>query len=268
MRRSRTSLALVALSIVLLTFPDRAAADPVAPGETVNPTFDGPIAPVGTLEEDESRAVSLTFTAPAGSTFDPEGLQTTTTADGTFRQRVFRDPATNRLAFVYSVELDEPGLESIDMIASSFLAFTTDVEGDLGGGESGTLTVTRSADGATLTATADQGLAGSGGTFAIFTDAESYNANGTFGIEAGNEFATYDESGALIGATGVVSDPFSLDSIFQPVAQIEPPPPPPGGVIPLPAALWPGMILLGAVAMKVRRPARRRHRVGDTMAAP
>ncbi len=244
MRLSPTSLALVALSFVLVNFT-AAHAVPVAPGETVNPVVEGPFAPSGSLAEDESRNVSLTFTAPTGSTFDAEGLLATTTVDGTFRQRVFRDPATNRLSFVYTVALDRSDLESIDLAASSFLNFTTDVETDLGGG-TGAPTVTRSADGATLTATQDQGLAGGGGTFAIFTDAESHDANGAFGIEAGAEFTTYDATGTLIGATGVVSDAFTLDAIFQPAAQVEPPPP---GVIPLPAAAWPGVMMLGAMGV-------------------
>jgi hypothetical protein len=250
MRRSRTSpfVAFVTLSIVLLSLPGVARAVPVAPGETVNVSTEGTFTPTGTLEQDESRAVSLTFTAPPGTTFDPEGLQATTTIDGTFQQQVYRDPATNRLAFVYTVQLDQPDLESIRLAAASFLDFATDVDGTLGGIQG--FAVTRAADGATLTATRDQGLAGSGGAFAVFTDAESFNANGTLGLAATNEFGTYDETGALIGATGVVSDPFALDAIFQPVTQIDPPPP---GVIPLPAAVWPGMILLGATAMKLRR---------------
>ena len=251
MLRSRTSpfVALVALSIVLLSLPNITRAVPVAPGETVTPPFAGPFAPTGTLQEDESRAVSLTFTAPSGTTFDAEGLQPTTTMDGSFRQQIYRDPASNRLTFVYSVQFEGASLESLDLSAASFLGFTTDVEGDLGAGEAGLFTFTRSADGATVTATRDQGLAGSGTTFAIFTDAENFDANGTAGIEAGNEFVTY-ENGQVSGGAGVVSEPFSLDAIFQPVTQIEPPPP---GVIPLPAAVWPGMLLLGAAAMKVRR---------------
>jgi predicted ribosomally synthesized peptide with SipW-like signal peptide len=250
MLRIRTSplLALVTLSIVSLSLPGVARAVPVAPGETVNVSTEGTFTPTGTLEQDESRAVSLTFTAPGGTTFDPDGLQTTTTIDGTFQQQVYRDPATNRLAFVYTVQLDQPDLESIDFVASSFLNFATDVDGTLGGIQG--FAVTRSADGATLSATRDQGLAGSGGTFAVFTDAEHFNASGTLGLEATHDFGTYDETGAPLGATGVVSDAFALDGIFQPATQIEPPPP---GVIPLPAAVWPGMILLGAVAMKVRR---------------
>jgi predicted ribosomally synthesized peptide with SipW-like signal peptide len=253
MLRFRTSpfvafVAFVTLSIVLSSLPGVARAVPVAPGEAVNVSTEGTFTPTGTLEQEESRAVSLTFTAPGSTTFDPEGLQTTATIDGTFQQQVFRDPATNRLAFVYTVQLDQPDLESIDYVASSFLNFTTDIDGTLGGIQG--FAVTRSADGATLTATRDQGLAGSGGTFAVFTDAENFNASGTLGLEATNEFATYDASGSLIGATGVVSDAFTLDAVFQPETQIDPPPP---GVIPLPAAVWPGMILLGATAMKLRR---------------
>ena len=242
--------AFIALSILLLALPGVARAVPVAPGESVFVNFEGEFTPTGTLEQDETRDIALTYTAPSGYTFDPEGLQATTTLDGTFRQRVFRDPATNRLAFVYTVLLDRPDLESIDLIASSFLNFTTDVDGDLGS-SSGAIAVTRSADGATLTATQDQGLAEDGGTFAVLTDAENFNASGTLGIEAGAEFATYDETGSSTGATGIVSEAFALDAIFQPATQIEPPPPP--GVIPLPAAVWPGMILLGATAMKLRR---------------
>ena len=249
-RTSISSVALGALAIVLFAATDAARAVPVAPGESVFVNFEGEFTPTGTLEQDETRPVSLTYAAPTGQTFDAEGAQTTTTIDGTFRQRIFRDPATNRLAFVYTVLLDRPDLESIDLIAASFLNFTTDVDGDLGS-SSQAIAVTRSADGATLTATQDQGLAQDGGSFAIFTDAENFNANGTLGVEAGAEFTTYDETGApLGGATGIVSDAFSLDAVFQPSEQIEPPPP---GVIPLPAALWPGMILLGAVALKVRR---------------
>jgi len=241
--------AFVALSIVLLALPAVARAVPVAPGETVTPPFEEPFEPLGTLEQDESRPVSLTFTAPAGQTFDADGLQTTLAMDGTFRQRIYRDPATNRLTFVYGVELDASGLESLDLSASSFTGFTTDVTGDLATAEAPLYTFARSADGAAVTATRDQGLAGTGSTFAIFTDAEHFDAQGVAGIEAGNEFIVY-ENGSSAGGAGIVSDAFSLDAIFQPITEIEPPPP---GVIPLPAAVWPGMILLGAAAMKVWR---------------
>ena len=85
----------------------------------------------------------------------------------------------------------------------------------------------------------------------------------TLGVEAGADLAT-----AEFESTNVVSDPFSLAGIFRPVAQVTPPPPPPPPtVIPLPAAVWPRLIALGAVGAPHRRE-RRPHRVGGTMAAP
>lgn len=109
-------------------------------------------------------------------------------------------------------------------------------------------------------------LTGPGGTIHSFTKAD-YNPNNGDGEQVN---ATFDESGTLAAgeytlfADSGVSGGTNLTEILAnynvtftaTLAGEPPPPPPPGGQIPLPAAAWPGAMMLGGMgvaALKKRR---------------
>ncbi|MEA2709184.1 MAG: hypothetical protein QOF78_1785, partial [Phycisphaerales bacterium] len=186
------------------------------------------------------------------TSFDAEGNVTSRTQAATFNQRVVRDSTSDELVFVYSLTIpDADGpVESMQISASSFTDFTTDLQGDFGGSQA--MQASRTADGATISGSVADGVAGQGGSFLSFTDADSFNADGSVVLRISNEFETFDAQGSSFGATGVVADLLTLSGTFQPFADAPPP-----NAIPLPAAVWPGAILLGAVGAKLRWSRRR-----------
>ncbi len=220
----------------------------VNPGETINDPSDDTPTPVGELIDEDVREVTFQYVAPDGFAFQ----NVTTSADITFRSGVYRDPATQRLSFVYS--WDEPAIVSFGpeggtMTIRSFTGFTTDVSGDL----EAEGTINRSADGSAITGTAATGLGlGPAQMLIVATNATEYDRGGSleanvldllFLDDLGTEEIEADET--------LVNAPVSLTGTFQPITDTGNP------VIPLPAGVWGGMVMLGGAAGVVRRLRRR-----------
>jgi hypothetical protein len=239
----RNGLLVAVVVIVLSSAAAALRAAPVPVGGSASFPFNGGggfVPPAGDLVDSETRTLDLTYTAPAGMTFDPAEVTTTT---ATLTQEVRRDTATGQLSFIYKI--DQPdnvrtGAEGAMATYISFGAFSTDVVGDP---KSGTLTVSRSADGASLLANGDSMGLGRPPTFAVTTDATNFDKNGSLTLELTDEFAFVDQIPAISSATAMAT----FDSIFEPAAEGPPPPPPPTG-IPLPASFWSGLVLLGSCA--------------------
>ena len=103
-----------------------------------------------------------------------------------------RDPATQRLTFVYRFEdpSDSPGLglERAELTLSSFAGVLTDVSADASAG--GPWVINRSADGAIVAAdNAGNGL-GQLPYFVTATDATAFDRNGTLSGGARDEFTS------------------------------------------------------------------------------
>jgi hypothetical protein len=216
-------------------------AVPVDPGGAVSVTGDTFVAPTGDLVDSGTQTVTLSYildpTVP-----DPVA----TDFNVTFNSQVLRDPATNRLTFVYGMEETPDTLpdllnEALSLSFSSFTGFATDVTAD------GAFDVTRGADGSTIQFTNASGTELDLPTIAIATDATDYNSNGAIEGSVGGDL--------IVGEGGPINinTPFSVAGTFQPAQDdVEPPPP---GVIPLPAGVWFGLVALagGGVAKRFRR---------------
>src|SRR5688500_18619451 len=217
----------------------------VTPGETINDPSDDTPTPVGELIDEDVREVTFQLVAPEGYGFQ----NVSTSADITFTSGVYRDPATQRLSFVYSWDFDIDSFlpEGGTMSVRSFTNFTTDVTGDLKPDG----TINRSADGSTITGTAAQGLGvGPVRTLIVATNATEYDQGGNLQAEG------LDFLGLVNLETQEIEDQFvsaqvSLAGTFQPITDSVNP------VIPLPAGVWGGMIMLGGAAGVARRLRRR-----------
>ena len=190
---------------------------------------------------------------------------------------MFSDLATDELTFSYQLSLEEPpappaALESLRVTTATWWNMTTDVSGNLG--TTGEFEATRTADGRTINV-----LSTAGGAepidenFVVAANAVNYAQAGEIGIEASFLFELYDAEGQLTSGQ-MLSGQGSIENTFRPLLGSPRPPPPPA--IPLPAAVWPGMVGLAAVALKIRRapcesPRRRRAsasaRIGVRVAA-
>jgi hypothetical protein len=221
-------------------------AAPVDPGGSVSVTGDTFVAPTGDVVDSSSQTVTLSYI------LDPVAPEPVATDFNiTFNSQVLRDPATNRLTFVYGLEetpdtLPELLNEQLSLSFTNFTGFTTDVTAN------GSLDVNRSADGGTIQATSTSGAEVILPTIVIATDATAYNANGSMeGTVVGDLLVT---DGGPIN----INTPFALSGTFQPAqddVEPPPPPPPPPGVIPLPAGVWFGLVALagGGAAKRYRR---------------
>jgi hypothetical protein len=236
--------AIAAIAIVLSCGLLRAASVPVGGSVTFDSNSPQFVPPTGDLVDSETRTLDLTYTPLNGDTFAP-GQDTT--ASITFVQEVRRDPSTGQLTFLYQMnDAAGPGNENIGKegaLASytSFGNFSTDVTGDF---KAGRLIVSRSADGATLTADGDKMGLGNPPIFAVATDATNFDKNGSLTVTLADEFLVTvpGEPGGATQGAGTATATF--DSIFEPAA--EGPPPPTG--IPLPAGAWSGVVVLGCAA--------------------
>jgi hypothetical protein len=215
-------------------------AAPVDPGGSVSVTGDTFVAPTGDLVDSSTQTVTLSYI------LDPTTEPVATDFNVTFTSQVLRDPATNRLTFVYGLEETPDTLpdllnEQLSLSFSSFTGFTTDVTAN------GAFDVNRSADGGTIQATNAAGTELALPTIAIATDATNYNSGGAIDGSVGGDL--------IVGEAGPINinTPFSIAGTFQPAQDdIEPPPP---GVIPLPAGVWLGLVALGGggIAKRFRR---------------
>jgi hypothetical protein len=111
-------------------------------------------------------------------------------------------------------------------------------------------------------------LTGPGGTIDSFTKADFDPGNldgaqinptfGNTGTLAAGEYTLAADSG-VSGGTNATEILAGFGVTFTATLEGEPPPPPPpGGVIPLPAAVWPGVMMLGAMGMAMKKRIRRR----------
>jgi hypothetical protein len=173
-----------------------------------------------------------------------------------FTSQVLRDPATQRLTFVYRF-LEVPGerdhgIEGGSFNVQSFLNFTTDVSTD------GGWTINRSADGSNIAAESLGQGNGQIPYFVIATDATEFDTNGSLALSAEDEFNVIDpaDQSSLVA---VLTANISLTGTFQPIVD--------GGnggggggggggtAIPLPPAAWTGLLALvvGGAAAKAQQ---------------
>jgi hypothetical protein len=216
----------------------------VAPGGSIATDGGSFVEPPGTVLLDAFRVVDILF--PLEPVENPP-IETVTV---TFRSQVMRDPQTQRLTFVYRLE-ETPGTlpnlldEKFNITIKSFDGFQTDVTSSV------SLTVQRSADGGEINAfTPPPGVDEIElPTIVIATDATEFN-------DLGNIDGTI--SGGIPvppPAASNLSTPFSLPGTYQPGGTGA------GGgggggggaAVPLPGALWTGMIMLGAGGAMLKR---------------
>jgi len=233
----RVAFTALSLSFVLLCGTNLHAT-PVAPGGSATFDFNSPafVAPTGDLLASDSRTLTLNYTPPTGLTFDPGQP---TSKDVTFTSEVRRDPVSGVLSFLYQldpVSQGHTGAEGATATYTSFGTFSTDITGDAKGN---TLTVTRSADGATLTANGGSQGIGSVPTFAVATDAKDFDKNGSMTLELIDEFSFTDHGNDNAIASTTIT------GTLEPITAA---PPPPQTGIPLPPAAWTGLAMLALLA--------------------
>jgi hypothetical protein len=224
-----------------------ALAGTVEPGGTVH--FDGSIPfvpPTGDVIATDSRTLSLNYLAPPGFTFaEPAEAQKSIN----FSSQVLRDPATSRLTFLYTFEQPDLGVIGNEHSLAdyqSFTGFITDVSGQ---GESGNdFAVSRSPDGALLTALGGGQGVGRPPTLAVATDALAWGRLGKGILQVTNEFGFISLSDPEEFQVITAQATAPISNTLQPTT-ITPPPTP----IPLPAAFIPGAFtLLTAAAGRLR----------------
>ena len=158
-------------------------------------------------------------------------------ARGTFTSRVYRDVETGGLAFEYVLDQTEhAGVIDLERVSiRSFQSFVTDAYFS-----NDDHNVSRSADGASLDYLFN--IEDVDGRFLVRTDAEAFNANGSFFVAMDFE-----------PDRGTRNDTFAA---FQPTADDPGPTPNP---IPLPPAAWAAVATVGAFGAggKLRRRLRR-----------
>jgi hypothetical protein len=222
----------------------------VGPGGSISTDGGSFVEPGGTVLLDAFRVVDILF--PLEPVENPQ-IETVTV---TFRSQVMRDPQTQRLTFVYRLE-ETPGTlpnlldEKFAIAIKSFQGFETDVTSSV------SFNVERSTDGATIKAsTPPPGVDEIElPIIVIATDATQFD-------DLGNIEGTI--SGGIPvppPAASNLSTPFSLPGTWEPSGTAT------GGggggggaAIPLPSALWAGMIMLTAsgVLSSLRRKLLRR----------
>lgn len=250
MRAGRLMLASMACGCLFFASAGPAGAAMVAPGATIS--FDGTdpfTSPSGEVVAEETRTLTLTYD-PGTNTFDPaeDGIH-----DLSFHSQVIRDPVSQRLTFLYEMEsVDGKALagEAGTFTVGSFDNFTTDLSM-----RAGAWTVTRSADGETITGTNPGFGAGTLPNFFIATDATEFDANGSISGDFAAEFGIIDEEGGPSSA--VLTTSFSLGGTFQPLVGDDDGGNGDGGgdggnVIPLPAGVWLGLIALAGTGAATR----------------
>ena len=206
-------------------------------------------------------AIDETVTAPDNNTFDASLDRTLNQADQTNTALANQLSSFGELANVFTAtaqgttSYSATGLEGIVFSESSFsITFTLAEDRDYTINGSGSFPDTGSgaSDFSVI-------LTGPGGTVDSFTKADfdpglgdgtqinpTFNNSGT--LTAG-EYTLTADSGVSGGTNSTeILASFSLE--FTATAAGEPPPP---GVIPLPAAVWPGVMMLGGLGVALRK---------------
>jgi hypothetical protein len=233
---------MLAALAVTVTFGGSTFAALVNPGQTIPTNPQDTINPSGDLLEEDVRQVAFDYTAPEGFDFAPVE---TPTRQATFRSQVYRDPVTQRLSFVYRWE-DVPlffGREGASLDVSSFAGFSTDVTAEVGGGDG---SITRSADGSTIQASTPGAGLGTLPSVLVITDATEYDSNGSVSGSVGDEFNVFEISDPENQSVRLAIAELTLNNTFQPITDG-------GTVIPLPAGVWAGLVMLGGAAGVARR---------------
>ena len=245
-KHHRITVALLSLTAAMSLLTSSAASGAiVGPGETIVNDSGNLVEPAGDVIASDARTVTFTYD-PAP--FEPASDELTYDID--FTSRVIRDPATQRLTFVYRFQ-SEPGgrafaQEDGTFTVQGFNGFSTDVSTDFA------WSINRSADGVTIDAANFGEGAGGLPYFVIATDATEFDSNGSLSGTARDEFFVFDPAEQL-EALRVLTATFALGDTFQPIADDGN-----GGggtPIPLPPAAWTGLAALfgGGAFAKARR---------------
>jgi hypothetical protein len=231
----------------------------VNPGETTSAVnVDGNVyaPPSGDVVAQNTQDFVINYDL-TGTGFSPSGP---TTFDATLTSSVVRDLATGRLTFVYHWEPGQEGQsfgvgsERNTFALESFAGFSTDMSIATAGSN---WVVTRSADGATISADSVDVGGSSVPSFFIVTDATEFDANGTFSGTAGTELSVIRDEDQVLTSFSPQSSLFTITGVFQPIASDG------GGGgggtgIPLPASAWTGMFGLAIVVVIAARTSARR----------
>ena len=229
-------LSFLALALV----PAFVAAAPVAPGQSVqvdNMGLPVPL-PAGPKLAEQTVPFTLNYNLPAGvTTADP-----TPSTTGSLTQSVFRNTSTGGLTFVYDMTVQDEDLyvdEISRLTVGSFGTFSTDVTGS-SSRHTSVLNASRSADGATITSLASEGLGGAP-LLIVDTNATAFDRSGT-----GTYFADAEFVVPVAGLPGEfqqtdLNATANLTGLFQPAADTGPGPTP----VPLPPAAWAALLTAG-----------------------
>lgn len=264
MKFARPSVRAVSAAVALAAaahFAPSALAGPVGPGQTINLGGAAPFVASGELVASQTFTKTVTLRAMGGINGEPVGF----VIDGglgdisvglTVDNRVYREADGGALTFVYTLmaDLADASDERSDLTVGGFAGFSTDANV---GPTHGAMEVSRSADGATvLNSLTNAGLGDLPLTFAVRTDATSYNAGGTLGFSFGEEYLVrplvpeFPDRPDLDDRLGSGSGNADFAGLYQPAAAAPP------AVVPLPSAAWGGGLTLsgmGLVALRRRR---------------
>jgi hypothetical protein len=246
----------ILLATLALPFTPAARATVVNPGETtsaVNVDGNDYAPPTGDIVAQNSQDFTIDYDL-TGTGFSPSGP---TSFAATLTSSVVRDPATQRLTFVYHWAAGEEGQsfsvgsERNTFAVESFAGFTTDMSIATAGSN---WIVTRSADGATISADSVDVGGSTVPDFFISTDAIAFDANGTFSGTAGTELSVIRDEDQVLTSFSPQSTTFKITGTFQPIADDGSGGGGGGGrAIPLPASAWTGLAGLAIAAVVAAR---------------
>lgn len=239
---TRTSLALAAWVLGIVSAMTATIAAPVKPGQTVVVDASDFETPEGTILASTTIPFSIGYTTHlgGGAFVDFPG-----TTDGTLTSAVMRDDRRGTLAFLYGADLDGDYARAGSILTvDGFNLFSTEVDAAFDF-ENKTI-ASRSVDGSSIKVGSDDPGKGGPPQLVVRTDATEFASTGTARFFAGDFLAVRTDDGLaveFVGGTAIVA------GMFQPVADNDVEPAPAPNPIPLPPAVWTAlgsMLVVGA----------------------
>jgi hypothetical protein len=241
----RALVFVVAASLALLFTAASFAGVAVSPGETVALTGDDSITPAGAVVAQTTELFTIDYHDSTGGI--GEFVNFSGKVEGALTSTVVRETGTNKLAFIYDIDLDDhegaAARAASAFTVNDFNTFISNVDGLLD--HETAIVASRSSDGGSIQLASDDPGLGGAPRLVVRTDATDFASTGSAKFFAGDEFAvaTPDGTQTQLAAGSVI-----IPGIFRPVEESSVTP------IPLPPAGWIALGTLPLLALRARRP--------------